>query len=192
MPDMVGKFAGKSLVVVGDAACVWEDLEAFGCKVTHRRGEVAKDGWDFMTINKAVENFPGNIVHAYSNQGGLLMRFIAARRSEYREFDGPRYTHSIDKAAQVRWPWGGQGTSALGGFFVGLMLGYDQIVGCGIPLTDGPHNGEPPWRKSTFTREATSQVDFEINKHWQRMKDFAGGRVKSMSGRTREWLGAPL
>lgn len=192
-PSIRGKYAGRNLIICADAACVWDDLERFGARVDHRRGEVGKSGWDIMTINKIVEFLPGNILHAYSNQPEILNKFIAARRWEYTrgEFNGPEYTHSINKGAQFRWPWSGHGTSLLGGVFCGLMMGYEQNVICGGPLDDGPHNGEPHWRKTTFSREATDFRPGEMNHHWRRMKQYAGDRVKSMSGRTKQWLGAP-
>ncbi len=57
----------------------------------------------------------------------------------------------------------------------------------GMPLDNGPHNGEPPWRMTRFTTEVADQ-----DEHWQRAINFAfEGRVKSLSGRTRDWLGAP-
>ena len=193
LPEIAGRYAGKSLVVCGDAAGVWFDLERFGCAAHAIRGRVEKPGWHFMTINKLIEVFPGNVEHAYSNEPSLLQKFIAARRSEYaREFDGPRHTHSCNQGAKWKWPWGGFGTSALGAAIVGVGLGYDQIVLCGIPLDDGPHNGEPPWRRCAFTNEAANSGKSEINAYWKRARDLAfHGRVKSMSGRTKDWLGCP-
>lgn len=196
LPEIAGTYAGKGLVVVGDAACVWDDLQRFGCAVSHRRGSVAKDGWDFLTINKAVETFPGDIEHAYSNEAELLHKFIAARRGEYRrEFRGPVNVHTGSRGgAPIVWPWGGWGTSGLGACFVGLGLGYDRIVLAGMPLDDGPHNGEPPWRNCTFTREAAPPKDQARapNGHWARAIDLGfDGRVTSLSGRTRMWMGDP-
>jgi hypothetical protein len=193
-PKIAGSYKGKSLVVCADAACIWGDLEAFGCASYAGRGKVAKDGWDFMTINKIVETFPGEIEHCYSNEPQILHRFIAARRQEYaKEFGAPRNTHSCNEGAKWRWPWGGQGTSLLGGVLVGLGLGYDRVVICGGPLDDGPHNGEPHWRACRFkSREACGSVDDDRDAHWKRAIDLAfEGRVKSMSGRTGEWLGRP-
>jgi hypothetical protein len=196
LPDIAGKYAGKQLVVCGDAACIWDDLERLGCRVNGgnaRRGAVGGP-WDFLTINKVVETFPGNIEHAYSNEWALLERFIACRRSEYKkEFDGPRHTHSRGSSgAKWNWPWSGHATSGLGATLVGMWLGYDRIVLCGVPLDDGPHNGEPHWRRCTFSREAADSMDSGMNRYWQRARDLAfQGRVKSMSGRTREWLGSP-
>jgi len=194
LPKIAGEYKGKHLVICGDAACVWEDLEAFGCRSNEGRGKVAKGDWHFLTINKLVETFPGRIHHSYSNQPHLLMAFIAARRSEYKaEFSGPEHTHSCNEGAKWRWPWGGHGTSGLGATLVGLGLGYEQVVLCGLPLDDGPHNGEPPWRRCAFaTREAAGPKDGGVNSHWKGAIALAfEGRVKSMSGRTKEWLGAP-
>lgn len=192
LPKIAGQFAGKNLVICGDAIGVWNDLEAFGCASHAGRGEVKKNGWDFMTVNKMVETFPGIIQHCYSNEPHLLNKFIAARRQEYSgEFGAPQNTHSCNDGAKWRWPWGGHGTSGLGAALVGVGLGYEKIVLCGLPLDDGPHNGEPHWRKCRFaTSEAAGSKDGGPDSHWKRARDEGfDGKVRSMSGRTKDWLG---
>lgn len=193
LPGIAGRYRGKSLIVVGDAACVWDDLERFGCRSSLDRGSVRKDGWDFLTVNKIVETFPGNIEHAYSNEAESLARFIAARRQEYRkEFQGPLNIHSCQRGAQWRWPWNGRGSSALGATLVGLGLGYAPVVLAGIPLDDGPHNGEPPWRRCQFRRCEVTSDKGRPNAHWGNAMALGfDGKVKSLSGRTKEWLGSP-
>lgn len=62
LPDIAGKYSG-GLVICGDAAGVWDDLEAFGCRCDDGKGSVKKDGWDFLTINKLIETFPGHVEH---------------------------------------------------------------------------------------------------------------------------------
>lgn len=193
-PAIAGTYTGKNLVVCGDAAGVWDDLAAFGCRDDSGRGKVRKPGWDFLTVNKLVETFPGSVEHCYSNEPSLLRIFMSARRSEYaREFGPAAHSHSIKVGVDHVWPWGGHGTSGLGAVLVGLGLGYDSIVLCGLPLDDGPHNGEPSWRRTAFaTSEAAGSASDDRDSHWKRAIGTAfGGRVKSMSGRTREWLGAP-
>lgn len=188
LPEIAGMYSGKGLVVCGDAACVWDDLERFGCRSTAGRGIVMKAGYDFMVINRLGETFPGAIEHWYSNAPGLLKIFAQARRQEYAaEFTPTVHTHSCSPGAMWEWPFGGHGTSALGAALCGVGLGYEPIVLCGIPLDDGPHNGEPPWRKTRF---ASSEVRDGDN-HWKRFCAAFGGKVFSMSGRTREWLGEP-
>lgn len=193
LPKIAGNYTGKSLIVCGDAVGVWQDLEAFGCRSDYLMGCVRKCGWDIMTVNKLVEVMPANIEHCYSNEPTLLSKFIAARRCEYtREFETPRHTHSCNSGAPHVWPFGGHGTSGLGAVLVGIGLGYDQIVLCGLPLDDGPHNGEPPWRRTGFTQEAANSGQSGWNRFWQKAAALAfEGKVKSMSGRTRQWLGEP-
>ena len=194
-PTIAGTYKGKRLVICADAACIWDDLERFGCRDDQGRGGVAKQGWDFMTINKMVEMLPGRVEHAYSNEPRLLHAFIAARREEYaREFSPIGHTHSCNKGAQWRWPWSGRGSSLLGGVIVGLGLGYAEIVICGGPLDNGPHNGEPPWRKTAFLkREVPADSPEQENSHWREAIKLGEmkGRVFSLSGRTKSWLGAP-
>lgn len=192
LPEIAGSYKGKGIVVCGDAIGIWEDLEVFGCRYDVGRGSVRKDGWDFLTINKMVETFPGQIEHCYSNEPHLLHKFIAARRQEYtKEFSAPAHTHSCNEGAKWRWPWGGHGTSGLGAVLVSIGLGYEKIVLCGLPLDDGPHNGEPPWRRCKFaSAEAAGPKDGGMNSHWLRATTLAfEGKVRSMSGRTKEWLG---
>lgn len=194
LPDIAGTYKG-ALIICADAACVWDDLERLGCARTGgnaNRGRVAGPG-DFMTVNRLVQVFPGNLEHAYSNEGHLLQKFIDARRNEYRrEFEGPKHTHAINQHAKYRWPWGGWATSGLGAALTGVALGYDNIVLCGMPLDNGPHNGEPPWRKCNFKTEASDTVKGGMNKHWKNAMEMAfEGKVTSMSGRTRDWLGEP-
>ena len=183
LPSIVGRFTG-GCVVCADAACVWRDLERFGCRYGNG---VSKWGWDFCTVNGLVTTFPGRIDHAYSNSGAVLNSFIAARRQEYVNEYPIVTTHSRDAETQWKWPWNGGGTSGLGAILSCLAMGYERVVLAGMPLDNGPHNGEPPWRSTHLAQEAQ-----EGGIHWDRARQYAfGGRVKSLSGRTREWLGEP-
>lgn len=190
-PKIAGTYSGN-LVICADSECIWDDLEAFGCRDDGGLGGVRKEGWDFMTVNKMVEVLPGKIDHCYSNSPECLRRFIAARRDEYAlEFGGPRHAHSIRSGCENVWPFGGHGTSGLGACLVAVGLGYHRIVLCGMPLDDGPHNGQPYWRRCAFaSSEAAGSVGADRNIHWHQAKQLAfEGKVRSMSGRTKKWLG---
>ena len=193
IPEIAGTYSGKNVMVCGDAACIWDDLKAFGAAKLTGRGSVEKEGWDILTVNKLVETMPAVIEHCYSNEINLLEKFIAARRFEYRrEFGPPRHIHCRNHGGGWNWPLGGHGTSGLGAVLIAVGLGYERIVLCGMPLTDTHHNGEPPWRNTSFTREVADTVGGGMPKVWGLAKKLAfHGRVRSMSGRTREWLGAP-
>jgi len=74
--------------------------------------------------------------------------------------------------------WGG--TSGLFGARVALALGAAEVVLAGIPMQAGPHYwGGPVWEPTQF-----------YLKDWQRYKDKLAN-VRSLSGWTRELLGAP-
>lgn len=194
LPDIAGCYSGKKLVICADGACVWDDLEKFGCRSDDGRGRVKKPGWDFMVINKLGETFPGDIEHWYSNAPHLLQKFMAARRDEYeKEFAAPKHTHSCQSGAMWHWPFGGQGTSGLGAALVGVALGYaPPIILAGLPLDDGPHNGEPSWRRTKFASSEAKGKNGGPDPHWKRAIELVfQGKVKSLSGRTRDWLGAP-
>ena len=107
------------------------------------------------------------------------------------EFDAPMHRHSISAGCEHIWPFGGHGTSGLGACLVAIGLGYSRIVLCGMPLDDGPHNGEPHWRRTAFaSSEAAGSVGADRNVHWWKANQTAfEGKVKSMSGRTKKWLG---
>lgn len=190
LPAIAGCYTGGKLVICGDAAGVWSDLEAFGCRSDAGKGGVAKEGWDFLAVNKLGETFPGDVEHWFSNSGTLLARWHMARRVEY-EFAAPKHTHALSGPAKWLWPWPAQGTSGCGAVLSGLALGYGRIVLCGMPLDDGPHNGEPHWRRTKFASSEAAGADGGPDIHWQRVIKSFKGRVLSMSGRTREWLGAP-
>jgi hypothetical protein len=183
-PPIAGKYSG-GIVVCGDAACIWEDLLGFGC--AHSNG-IVKHGWDFLTVNRLIEVFPGRVDHCYSNVGAVLLRHVHCRRDEYRiEWGSPLNTHSRTDGTQWIWPWNGGGTSGLGAVLTALALGYERVVLAGMPLDNGPHNGEPPWRVTRFTTEVGPG-----DQYWQLACDMAfNGKVKSLSGRTRDWLGSP-
>lgn len=76
----------------------------------------------------------------------------------------------------------GHGSSGFFGVEVAQHVGADRIVLCGIPMTESPHfDGHEPWEMA--------------NAHWKHwLWAHQAGKlrgVRSMSGRTRDLLGAP-
>ena len=68
------------------------------------------------------------------------------------------------------------GSSSLLGALAAIKLGYDRIVLCGCPLEGKNNNGSP-------------YDSFRVG--WENKKKYLNDRVRSMSGWTRELLGAP-
>lgn len=190
LPAIAGQYEGGKLVICGDSINVWDDLERFGARSNRGRGKIECPDWEFMVVNKLGETFPGNIEHWYSNEAHLLHKFVAARRNEYQREFGIGWGHSCNKGAEFHWPWTGHGSSGLGAVLTGIGLGYDEIMLCGMPLDDGPHNGEPHWRQTRFeSAEVADQINGQAQMYWRRAIDYAfEGKVSSMSGRTKQWL----
>ena len=164
---------GGTLVICGGAACVWDDLAAI-----YQNAMLRPDEFDYMTVNDITMHFPGKIRHAYSNDHEDILRWIHCRRDTLvQEYGEVGFAHS-----RSVWPWPGHGSSGLGAVYTGLALGYDRIILCGMPMDDSPHYFDPPWAKS--------QLDKEDIAHWETARDKVfDGKVKSMSGRTRDILG---
>lgn len=82
-------------------------------------------------------------------------------------------------------PWDrGQGNSGSSGMFaisIAFSLGYAKIILAGVPMDDRPH----------FDRAENWQDRDRFVTAWSAAAPSLSGKVKSMSGWTRELLGAP-
>jgi hypothetical protein len=75
--------------------------------------------------------------------------------------------------------------SGLFGAVVALAMGYAPVILAGCPEDDGGHFYDPPGESGDYLSGGNAAAWL-----WHREQVFAG-RVKSLSGRTREWLGEP-
>lgn len=182
--EMVNRYSGK-LIVVASGRCVWDDLEALGLKGGHYTG-----AYHVMCVNDVVMHYPGRVSHLYSNDRRRIPGWLQIRRDEIqREYGAVDHTHSCRDGAKHKWPWPGHGSSSLGAVYTGLAMGYEEIVLCGVPLDDSGHYFDPHWKKTNFTREVGQKASGEMMYWANAAKNCFKGRVKSMSGRTRELLG---
>lgn len=184
--DRLDSESGPCLVV-GGAACVWNDIRPFHAEYGGKFG----GKYDVICINDIGMHFPGPVKHLYSNNAPFLHKWQAARRDQFCSTYGfIQYLHSNHKG-HIHWPWPGSGTSALGAVYTALALGYERVILCGIPLDDSPHYFDAPWRESSFTKQVPLKGSGQI-KYWASAKtNIFQDRVRSMSGRTRDLLGAP-
>ncbi len=170
-----------SLTIVGSGRCVWDDL--------------SNHTWqDVMCLNDMICYFPDEIQHVYSNDDKWLPKWMASRRPRYK-LDFPRvpraHTCQTGTSSMTIWPFPGHGTSALNAVYVGLALGYDEIILAGVPLDGSGHFFDPPngWKNRDKFSNFDREVSGESPRYWKGAKDNVfKGRVKSLSGRTKELL----
>lgn len=187
----VDSFSGR-LIICASGRCLWDDLE----RVSKRfDGEVH----DVMAVKQVGIHFPWPIRHWVGAHGERFQWMVPLRKDGYY-FRGKvgevRGVHPVKQGFNVHsdrpWPmvdkvWEVRkltGTSTLFGVKVAMALGYDEIVLCGAPLDGSGRYYSAPSKPGDDLNMATMQ---EWDEYYHLMK----GRVKSMSGRTRELLGEP-
>ena len=160
-----------NLIITGSAECLFEDF---------RKAIEFFDNFDLMAVNMSGICF-NNVKHLASLHHERMEAFFKAAM-----LDNGRHiiTHSIKKSPYVEVVWdifNNGGSSALFAVKVGLRLGYDKIILCGVPLTAG---------RRFYDYDRVSEIgDKPTFEAWKAEK--LPDKVKSMSGRTKDLLGYP-
>lgn len=170
-------------LVVGSARGVWEDLRAASALFVERPVTLA--------VNAMVAFLPRVIDHAVSHHGQALVHLLGYRRCvvglspEARE--GPVVTHSTQAAAGVDrvWPEFKAGDSSLLAARIALALGCARVILAGVPLDASGRIHDDPAAGAPF------DYGHLYRPVWEATRAELAGRVVSMSGFTRELLGAP-
>jgi len=162
------------LLALGGADCVWDDME---------RAAGMLDRFDVAAVNEAGRDYRGDLALWCSLHAEKMPGWQRARRGnqDYACICNKlRAGARIDRAVPEFW----SGSSGLYVVQVAAMVfGYDRIICCGMPLTETPHfHKAHPWNDArTYQRgwrEGTDQPELR-------------GKVRSMSGFTRDLLGEP-
>lgn len=176
----------KRALVVGCAACVWEDLQQ------------AKEMVDFdrvYCVKLAGVHWRGGRFVWVGLHPEWQEKYTAERQSLGRHMDfetvappdGELGTEGkgrkIDRRVSYRYK-GMDSSASSGGYAAKVALddGFERVVLAGVPMeTNGSHfaRGKPWLQRDSFT------IGFE------KSVPFFAGRVRSVSGWTRELLGCP-
>lgn len=156
------------LVILGGGRCVWDDY----AQVRHREH-------DIMAINDVGMHIPAPLSHWYSNDAAMLPKWASCRRYAGR---GQLHTNNgagvgVQDGIRV-WDFV-HGNSGINAALVGMALGYDNIIVCGVPLDGSGWYFSPPWESSGYNN------DYELD-IWRKYKLEFAGRVKFISGRVKE------
>ena len=176
-PSRLGRFSGP-LLIMGGGRTVWDDY----AKVRPWKGEI-------MAVNDVGAVLHDRVRHWVTLHPEYLPGWRTYRERHLYGQGIPAMTHSHKAKPGVDTVWSvGNvgGTSGLFACFVGLMLGYNEIVLAGVPMTNDGHFFDPPWVGTDFVDRAVQSV-------WKQAREnIFEGRVTSLSGLTSEWLGSPL
>lgn len=163
--------AADRVIILGGAANVLEDYhlaQQFGPHI------------QIIAVNDMIAEFRGRIQCAASLHADKLCGWISQRT--YRKLNKPDMIWSTGgvTATHTTKDWGG--SSGLFAVKVAIEMGYEKIILCGVPMhVDGNHIlRKIPWHACNQFQWVWNYRQHEIN-----------NRVRSMSGYTRELLGAP-
>lgn len=189
---LVGTRSGP-ILIMGSARCLWDDLKALGDWPHERmclnvtgllwRGEFRH----WATLHPDVAWFhPSSPFWRFNRQNHV--RPIWLHGSSYNAISiaklGPNAAHVYE------WPFERRlrnGSTGLFGVEVALALGHDPVVLAGVPLDGSGYFWEPaemPIWLGGFAQQ-------DIHATWAERAALWGGRVKSLSGYTRQLLGGP-
>lgn len=163
-------------LVLGGAACVWDDLAALE--------QILGETWPglIIAVNDAIAACPRRIDHAVSLHPDKLPIWSCERARRGGNADFTTWSHQNTPAAPVDrdLPLRGSGSSGFHAIRIAQHLGCERIVLCGVPMDAGPHfHDGKDWTDVKRYLPAWTQYKHEL------------GDVRSMSGNTRTLLGAP-
>jgi hypothetical protein len=192
----------SELLVVGSAANLFSDFEK--ALDQHPSADVMLVNGACSAIEYAHHILAGHTMRAEEYQAARKRAFPNARPWRVHANWISTRPRPLKELPSVTDWWGGEvssgATSAGKAALIGLAMGFDKIVLCGCPL-DGsgyfPGECEGIWKDPGCARigDPKKQGVKIIRRYKERMAELAAttfkGRVFSMSGYTRELLGAP-
>jgi len=185
-------YENKVAVIVGSAACLWDDLDGF-----ERIAKVQGWDWDVCAVNHSALAINHPVEHWVSCHPPLIHYFREARRCYTHHTlgdNGPMILHSpanrpgtefMDHTYDIDTQLGGN--SALFGAYVMLLLKYKMVVLAGIPF-----DGNRTFYHPKQVQPEHSDDIRHIRMMWKSSADRHNwaGRVFSMSGWTAALLGS--
>lgn len=188
-PNVAGNFPGRCLVI-GSSAGLWDDVRALYRKDSERR-------YDYCGVNFGGYFWPYPLKHFVSLHANYIQYWLPMRLKTFSQ--GHIHTHAGKKEPLVETAWSFVRPAAMSGLFACkamLACGYSEIVLLGNPMDDSGHFYDPPVGLLAPGEQASWEVmryrHRENLLEWEQASiDEFKGRVKSMSGYTRDLLGEP-
>lgn len=187
VPGIAGSFSGR-IALCGSGRNLWEDIQALGDWAGH-----------WMAVKWSGLNLPFEFQHWAGMHGEQFQWLIPLRGYVMHNGKAVANCKGITVHSNKPWPnvhcaWPGDesGTSSLFAARIALALGYDEVMVLGCPLDGAGRYYDAPWAQAGGVgMEAVRDVHDFSNAllAWEKYAKVFDGRVKSMSGKTREILG---
>lgn len=180
------KATKKIAIVCGSARCLWDDL----AELEGVDADLVAVGFSGMALPRRPVHWVSQ--HAFDFQWMLPYLKRGRVLTDSGLFVRHIETHSNRACACVLHVWPksvmpDRGSSGESAARVSLAMGYERVILAGVPLDDQGHFYDPPpglmgasyYNYSTYV------------KSWESSAAEFAGRVRSVSGLTRDLLGAP-
>jgi len=198
---MAGRVSGGVCLMIAGGSCVWDDIRDF-----YRLYDLDFDFKDpsqeppvpVFGVNDIGSFFKARMEHLVSIHEEQLFPVLCLRHPNGCNTSHTT-THTLKpqreasrkpwyKPADIHWRFtqGVGGTSAMVACQVALAIGYSKAVLAGVPLDGGAHFFYPRWGRLPYFDSDTQKIEWH-----SMMQHRFHGRVRSMSGRTAQWLGKP-
>lgn len=169
----------RDALIVGAGRGVWEDIRSASAYL--------KDP-EVFAINLMIPAVPV-IHHAVSHHADCLADLVRYRKRHARLKAQPFVSHSSYADPEIDRVWADMrdGDSSLLAARIAVALGSKRVILAGVPLDGSGHVYDDPV-------EDPLEPAYSFTKYrqvWERYLGELTGRVFSMSGATRELLGAP-
>jgi hypothetical protein len=208
-PPRIAASQSGLCLIIGGGGNVWAEIKEFYSLIGRDFENSADfdDDTPIIAVNDIGAFFKPRLSHLVSWHEEILAPTIALRKPhscnpshtythtnqhiadsgrDIKDFEVPN--GSLFRKADFAWHFeqGIGGTSGLMAVMVALAIGFTRVVIAGIPLDDKPHFWAPAWESVPQFKSQTQITTWcEARDIW--LKD----RVRSMGGRTRQWLGYP-
>lgn len=188
-PKVAGNFPGRCLVI-GSSAGLWDDVRALYRKDSENK-------YDYCGVNFGGFFWPWPITHLVSLHANYVQYWATFRQKTGMQ--GWIHTHAAKKELQVENVWHFVRPAAMSGLFAAkamLACGYDEVVLVGNPMDNSGHFYDPP--PGMLAPGEIHSYELMRYRHRENLIEWEQaateefkGRVKSMSGYTRDLLGEP-
>ncbi len=190
-PHVAGQYSGL-LVLMGGADCIWHDLQGIAAMFDKSFGPLWEQGMipaHYMAVNDIGAYWQGELHHWLTLHPNYMPGWMKFRMGHNFGLGHGVETHSNKPWEGIDNVWAIANSGGSGGLFaclVALALGYNRIILAGMPIDESRHFFDAPWYHGVPLNGRPQEMVWNEARD-REFKD----RVRSMSGRTRQWLGHP-